>query len=348
MKKVSLLLAVVLTFALLLGFGVNGAQADSVLFPYVSMQPGVYSFITLGNTGFGEFASMTGYHLSYGYKSVPVNNKQACLHADGNIVSTPADLVTFEVSGKVTDGGSNVLFETPAPNTSTAFPLASATNHVGFLVAEPIGNVGAENTNQIQAFGWADIIDTVNNMGLSYSTDATGVNTSIDPDFNVSQVGTTWYSVSWMPTAYVTTSWYVLPLGLRSAMTPVGGGGIRSFVRANDGIYAGAFDRDEQFWSGEKMAPIRCLGIVTTADFLQPFPISMTEKGGYVPLESWGGPLTLGLGDADDPGGVYTADDLLVYKIQVATSAAGLGKVSTISAEPQLDPLYDITLDVGP
>jgi hypothetical protein len=343
-------LLVIMVLALVVLFGINqAAQADSIIFPYVAVQPGVYSFVTITNSGHDEFDTLTGYHLSYGYKAYPVANKKGCNHYDVSINATAADMLTFEVGGKVTDAGSFILFEGTPPVTSTGDPrMLGASNHVGFLVVEPIGNdLANERRDRCEVFGWADIIDTDANMNLSYSTQGLCVNSSTDPNFNTSKVGTNWYKFQWMPTTYVTTAWYILPLGARSAMTPASGGGIRMVLRANDGDHPGAFDRDEQFFSGEKITPIRCLGIVTTADLLQPGPIAATLNGGWLHAESWGS-WTAPATDPDDPGGVYGQNDFLAYRIQSATAAAGLGTRQTVNAEPQLDPAYDITLDVGP
>lgn len=347
MMKKSVLIAVVLAFTLFLGIGVKGAQADSILFPYLTTEAGKFSFVTIANEGLREFATLTGYHLTYGHKPVPVVQRRGCNHFDGPITSTPADMLTFEVGGKVLDAGSTVLFEGGPPVTSTALPLPVA-NQIAFLIVEPLGNTLAAETNtNIEVWGWAEVIDTVANMTLAYSTHNFGVNDSTDPSFALSNVGNTWHRISWYPTQFVTTSWHVLPLGLRSAMAPGAGGGLRMTLSASNGVLEGAYDRDEQFWSGMRTKTIRCFGIINRADLLQPAAIVMTENGGFLYAESFA-TVTLPLTDPDDPGGTYIPTQHLIHKIQTATAAAGVGTRTAINREPALNPNYDITLDVGP
>ncbi len=332
----------------LLGLGTQAAHADSLLFPYLSTQAGTFSFVTIANEGLNEFSTLTGYHFSYGHKANPVANKKGCGHFDGNVVSTPADMLTFEVNGKVTEPG-GALFEggAAAPVTSSALTLPVA-NQTAFLVVEPLGNnTAAEISTRIELFGWAEVIDTAANMTLAYSSAGLGVNDSTVPNFATSNVGNTWHRWSWYPTSLVTTSWYVLPLGLSSAMTPPGGGGLRATITASNGTLAGAYDRDEQFWSGSKVAPVRCLGFVTRADVLQPATITQTDGGGFLYAESFATTATAPT-DPDDPSATYAGIQQLNYKVQAATAATGLAPRTAINREPTLDPSYAITLDAGP
>ncbi len=334
----------------LVGLGAQPAHADSLLFPYLSTQAGTFSFVTIVNDGRGEFSTLTGYHFSYGHKANPVANKKGCGHFDGNVVSTPADMMTFEVNGKVSEPG-GALFEggAAAPVTSSALTLPVA-NQTAFLVVEPLGNATAsESVAVINVAGWAEVIDTAANMTLAYSTQGFGVNSSTNPNFATSGVGTVYQYISWYPTSLVTTSWHVLPLGATSSMTPPGGGGIRVAVSAHHYGIGGAFDRDEQFWSGTRTSPVRCFGFVTRADLLQPATITQTDGGGWSYLYSDGTTtVTLPPTDPDDPGGAYGAVTKLAHRVQSATAATGLAPRTAINREPDWAPAYTVTADPGP
>ncbi|MEW6714122.1 MAG: hypothetical protein AB1306_03385 [Nitrospirota bacterium] len=358
MKKISLIFTVALVFALSLGVGIQSVQADSILFPYLSTQPGVYSFVTIANEGQNEFATLTGLHLSYGYKDVtagfPAVNTCACNHHDVQIESTPSDMLTFEVGGKVVDGGNYFLFENAGLDTTVGNPtmMGGLTNHIGFLWVEPLGNATASEMDQrIEIWGWGDVLDTNANMNFSYSTNGLGSNDSTDPDLSASyDQGMNWYRFAWEPTTYVNTSWYILPISTRDDMTPAAGGGIRRSIRANNGAAfpgPGAFDRDEQFYSGEKLATVRCLGVINTSHLLQPGPIASTLNGGFLYAESWG-TKTTALSDVCDPNEDYDGGATYSARIQSVTAAAGMGTRQTIGIEPMLNPTYDVTFDVGP
>jgi hypothetical protein len=357
-KKILLLCTAVLVFALSLGVGIQSVQADSILFPYLSTQPGVYSFVTIANEGQNEFATLSGLHLYYGYKDVtagfPAVNTCACNHHDVQIESTPSDMLTFEVGGKVVDGGNYFLFENAGIDSTVGNPImmGGLTNHVGFLWVEPLGNATAsEMDERMEIWGWADVLDTAANMNLSYSTNGLGSNDSTDPDLSNSYgAGMNWYRFAWEPTTYVNTSWYILPVSNRDEMTSGLGGGIRRTIRANNGAAfpgPGAFDRDEQFFSGEKIATVRCLGVVNTGHLLQPGPIASTLNGGFLYAESWGDKTTA-LDDVCDPNALYDSGAVYAARIQAVTAAAGMGTRQTIATEPMLNPIYDIGFDVGP
>lgn len=332
----------------LLGVGTQAAHADSLLFPYLNTNTGVFSFVTIANEGLGEFSTLTGYHLTYGSKPNPVVNRRGCNHFDFNVVSTPADMMTFEVAGKVTEPG-GALFEggSTAPVTSQV-PFFLSSGQTAWLAVEPLGNNGAaENTSRAEVWGWAEVVDTAANLTLAYSTNNLSVNDSTNPNFATSGVGNTWHRWSWYPTTFVTTSWYVLPIGAVQTMSPVTGGGIRAVVQASNGISAGAYNRDETFISGDRIATVRCLGIVTRSDMLQPATVTATNDGGFLYAESFGS-VTTAPTDPDDPSATYSSAEQLNYRIQSATAAAGVGTRTAVNREPDLDPGYAITLDAGP
>ena len=335
MKKISLIVVVVFAFALLLGVGVKGAQASSLLFPYLSTQSGVYSFVTIANYGDSAWGQtgITNYHLSYAHKTAGATNFNTigCNHLDANVTTTPNDMMTFEVGGKVTDAGNVVLFENAAPVTSTALTLPIS-NQIAFLIVEPVP-VGPQTAAMANVYGWADVIDTAANMTLNYSTTYLNNVTDSDPDFSNLDAATGWRVASWYPTTYVTTSWHILPVGLRSAMAPSAGGGIRRglYATANDANTYAAWDRDEHGWSGSYNTGVYCFGIISRADVLMPGVVANTDAGGFMFLEDTAVTIS---------GTSYSSGPFIVHKIQSATAAAGVGTRTGINREPMVWPAF--------
>ncbi len=330
----------------LVGLAAQPAHAESILFPYLSTQSGVFSFVTVANLGLFEVSDITGYHFTYGHKANPVANKKGCSHFDGNVTTTPGDMMTFEVNGKVSEPG-GALFEggSTAPVTSQALQLPVA-NQTTFLAVEARGQTGPENSNEMYLMGWAEVIDTAGNMTLAYSTHNFGVNGSTDPNFATSLVGDIFTYLSWYPASLVTTSWHVLPMGALSTMVPAGGGGIRAAVGIHP-LVSGAYDRDEQRWSGTKTAAVRCFGFITRADLLQPATLTQTDGGGWT--ITFPANVTTAPTDPDDPSQTYTGQQNLIHRIQAATAATGLAPRSAINREPMaVGPGYNMTLDPGP
>src|SRR5712691_4049340 len=119
-------------------------------------------------------------------------------------------------------------------------------------------------------------------------------------------------------------------------MAPTGGGGIRLGLRTfTDHVPApnlqGAYDLDEQFFSGGKAAVVRCFGLITRADLLQTAVDTSTVGGGFTFVGANGSTVTLAATDTVDPGGVYNPTPFSLFKLQ-NTSALGSPK-STVHRE---------------
>lgn len=338
--------------------GLTGpVEADSpvaLLFPFITTEAGKFTFITIENNGFfGSPGGTFSYHFTYATKAVPVENRAGCDHFDSEAETTPSDMMIFEVSGKVkTDPPSNVLFEGAGPDTSTAvvYPLQ---NRIGFLIVDqstsPDGPAGL-------IYGTAVIVDSASGLTWSYSTNYLNSDIFPDPDFSgidghtfivagddFSPTGAK--VATWYPASLVTTGWYVLPLSSGSVMASAGGGGIRLGLQAFDPVTGseGAFDLDEQLFSGGRRTPVRCLGIVTRADLLQPGVLATTDGGGWSLIAGVLGPSPLILSPTDpvDPGGVYGPEPFTMFKIQSATALGALK--TTVHQEPDLFPCFDPT-----
>lgn len=318
--------------ALTVGLGMQAAQATSILFPYLSTQAGVYSFVTIVNNN-QDGSLYTGYHMSYAHKTMatPFPNASSCNHLDGNTTTTMNDMMTFEVGGKVLDAGSPVLFESAAPITSTALTLSGLSNQIAFLIVEPTP-VGPQGAGRANLYGWADVIDTASNMTLNYSTDFLNNIIDNDPNFINLDAATGWRAAQWYPPTYVTTAWHILPLGTRAAMAPAGGGGLSAglFATVNNANTLAAYNRDEAGFSGSYSVGVKCFGIIDTASVLMPGVIANTTLGGTMMLED--------VVIAGPP--AYAALPFLAHKIQTATPAAGVGLRVGINREPSAWPAF--------
>lgn len=346
-----------LVVGLLLAAGAAVAQNPAaVLFPFVTTETGKFTFIALRNTGSSTSGTpITAYHFTYAMKPVltsspvgahPVENKAGCEHFDGDVLTTPADLMIFEAGRKVVDpSGTTALFEggTTAPVTSAplAFPTAG---RAGFLIVET-------NTPVVDSiFGTETVIDSAAGLAVSMSTAFLSSTIPTNPDFSgidgstvlPPPIGPTGYkNVSWFPTNIAETSWFVIPLGGRAAMAPSGGGGLRvgltprSPVLPTPGL-GGAYDLDEHFFSGSKITPVRCFGYINRNDILQPGTDAAVAGGGWMAVAS--SPLTLAASDPVDPSGSYLNQPFMMIAGQ-ESAALGTPKM-TVHREPDLTPCF--------
>ncbi len=337
----------------LLGLGAmsHEAAADSILFPYLSTQSGVYSFVTIVNDGRGQMSAVARYLFSYGYKVPPVVQRGECIHFDALVTTTPADMMTFEVGAKIGDG--QPLFEEagdtagfgPGKLTSTSAPLTAA-NAIAFLIVDfpAASGVGApddaDDSNTARLFGWAEVIDPAANMTLAYSTHDFLNDANAAADF--SNLSGSVAALSWHTAAAVTTSWHVLHLGTKDALAA--DGGIRGAVESGRGGMPGgvaAFDRDENPFSGTRSKPVRCFAIISRGDIMAATSVTATDNGGWTYL----GPSAAGVPVVPDPTDVADlyppAGNTLVHKIQTTIPAAtGLGTRSAINREPTGGQVY--------
>ena len=326
----------------LLGLATQPAQADGILFPYLSTQTNVYSFVTVVNDAVG---SAPEYHFTYAHKSVPVANTGNCNHFDGDVRSTANDMMTFEAGGKLLNPlGGRALFEEAGDAGGfgsgglTSTPIAlNVANQIAFLAVED----SSDTTGAVNLFGWAEVIDTGANLSLAYTThnfvDEGAAYTGTRADFSNLSSGAV--VMSWYPTSNVSSSWHVLNLGPVTSMAPASGSSLRRGYGASgtssNSTNGGAYDRDELFWSGSKTARIRCFGFVGISDLLSSGVVAQVANGGWTYLvgaNAGSAPDS----DANDPAGNYgtAGTTYLVHKIQTALSATGLNPRQTVNREP--------------
>ena len=213
---------------------------------------------------------------------------------------------------------------------------------MGFLIVETPAPVDDS------IFGTVTVIDAAAGLAVSMSTAFYSSTIPTNPDFSgidgntvlPAPIGATGYKViSWFPTSLVDTSWFVIPLGDRVTMG--GGGGIRRALTLRSPVLpapgiAGAYDLDERFLSGGKISPVRCFGLITRADLLQPGVDVSTQGGGWTAVAST--TVTLAVNDSVDPGGIYPPGPFLMIAAQRSTA---LGPVrTTLHREPDLTPCF--------
>lgn len=255
------------------------AQAETaLLFPFVTTSASAFTFITLfqdpdRNTVAGPEGAATDpirgifpagapphanytHNMYYGYKLNGAAATDPCLHLDFPVQVTQGALLQFEVGNKY-DLPSD--FGEPAYGNS----LRAGNNRLpagsqGFLIVED-GNGLAADVADSRRHGEAIVIDTASGLALSYTAIPGG---DYQPDANFAPAGTaTEYVTSWFPRSLVTTSWYAIPLGVRTAMTPNNPGGIRATIYpVTNPANAGAFGRQENYTSGSRVNDLRCFG----------------------------------------------------------------------------------------
>lgn len=316
---------------------------SNILFPYVSTGANAVTLITLAS---GGLASAPTYR--YAMKTIGAANSVGCDHQDGTSSLTANDVVQFEVSNKF---AANTAFANG--DTSVGYNYTGGAGKHGFLIINT-GVAAAMNA----IYGEALVIDAASGLRLSYSSQ--GLNTTDttagNPDFTLNNGGAITGGpasapvyipsgssnahganiVTWLNTAAVTTSWFVLPLGTMLEMTPSGaiGGLTAAFSMTDTGGATGqfgAYNMTETFTSGGLVTSARCIGAITRSDTLMPGAISNTAAGGMAVLNTYNGGTTTALQDGGVAGGTTGAvfHKALVYKLQSAgTGANALGFIS--------------------
>lgn len=262
--------------------GVAGtAQAEnSLLFPYVNTASTAYTFISLWNDPSNGFPAglpphaARNYHFYYGTKAIGAAATSACSHLDFPVSVTEGALLQFEVGTRfnlVADFGDPVGYGATINNANNKV----AENREGFLIVESTGAVG----NMDRVYGEASMVNTATGVSLAYRArdaraavnadwslrrDQDGDTVRVvlaDATFSGMQQGHSEYVTSWFPRHIVTTTWYVLPLGTRAAMTPNLGGGINARITpSTNAANPGAFSRGEFYTSGSVPNNLRCFG----------------------------------------------------------------------------------------
>ncbi len=336
MKKTfqkSLIAAAALS-AMSAGFAAERATTN-IIFPYISTGANAVTLITLTT----PVASPAAITYRYAMKAIGAANTVGCDHQDGTSALTANDVVQFEVSNKFV---ANTAFANG--DTSVGYPYTGGANKNGFLIVNN-GAVGP-------IYGEAIVIDAASGLRLAYSSQGLNTTDAANPDFTINNAaGVTGGPasanvylpsgavaahganvVTWLNSAAVTTSWFVLPLGTQAEMTPSGViGGLIAGYSMTDTLGAagqfGAYNMVESFTSGGLVTTARCVGVVTRADMLMPGALANTNVGGMAVLNTYN---SVAAADGGPAGGTaLTAHKSLVYKIQNAgTGSNAIGFIS--------------------
>jgi len=306
----------------------------NVFFPYITTAFSAFTFITLAGVGAGGAA-----HYRYAMKSTTAANSTGCEHQDGNGTLTANDVLQFEVSNKLnvaTGIGSGDV-------TGTSYPFTGGANKHGYLIV----NTAVPGGSLQNLYGEAVIVDTATGLRMAYTTGGLNTDGAANPDFSINNTGVaggpeaaptfvpsgfvapkgtnvvTWYRDG---AAFVTTSWFVVPLGATLEMTPAGAvGGLIAGYNMGDSAGAagqnGAYDVNEAFHSGSIRTDVRCIGVITRANMLQPGALANTTTGGTAHLSTYN---QLVAGDGAPAGGTAaTPSKSLVYKMQSSPLVGG-------------------------
>lgn len=302
--------------------------STNLLFPFVTTNTGAFTFITLNNGG----ASNVGgaHHYIYGMKATGAANSVGCEHQDGNGSLTPNDVMQFDITGVT-------KIETAAylnnGDTNNSFPYTGGAGKQGFLIVNSNGLSGDT------LYGSAVIVDTSTGLRMAYATGGLSTNDATPADFTANNVGVAGgaevansgivttvggvagngnHMLTWYASPQITSSWYVVPLGLETAMSPSAaiGGIAASYSMFNSaGTLGGAYDMKEAFTSGSQAASVKCTGLLTRDLMLQPGALANTAKGGWALLGQSNVTAANNLG--------AIADKSLVYQIQSTNVIAG-------------------------
>lgn len=298
--------------AMVLGAGVQAAQADSLLFPYYKVGAGVYSFVSLMNTN----AATVTPHYIWNYKADATNRTSACIHEDAYGKLTSMDLIQHTVQDPSL---STLNLQTQFGDTST--PAYSLTNGVqGFMIVD--SNTAVES----DFVGQMIVIDTSNGTVASYK----GFNNVAVPgsaaggagEGNFSSIFTsqTSYDMTWYPTSVVATTWFATVTGTGMNVT-TGWNGAGTFTNGN--ALGNVWNRDEGTRSGNQATPITCFAQLDRSNLMSAAQVTHTTNGGY----TW---------QVFTPNVATTATGVLVTKLEATTQLGGVAAVSSENAFPNL------------
>lgn len=284
------------------------AQADnSLLFPYINTGATAFTFITVYQDPFAVASGtapapssdfLTRLNLFYGYKAIGADPAAGCIHKDFPVQVSQGAILQWEVAGKYnlpSDFGD--VYGAEFNDQSARVPAGQE----GFLIIEypslntTPGSGGGAIADQ-HLYGEAIVADTATGLAVAYT--ALNDDTVLSTPGAVADFTTAGYHehvTSWYPKSLVGTTWYVLPVSNRLAMTPNGGGGIQ--VQVAPRTYEaniGAYSRNERYFSGVQAKNLTCFGTFGVNELfndVDPFPMggwmsvkTLQQSTGAVPV----------------------------------------------------------------
>jgi len=199
MKK-ALALTAVIAFAMMLGFGLQSASADGVLFPYFTSGGGDLTFVQIINTNAATSDESETLHYTYVYNS----GEEICEHFDDNGDTSENDILLYEVTDALAPANSGQLL--PGDTTSTS-PALTVSPAWGYLVVDN-DNFGDRSEGTIQG---QEIVVNTNDL---YAFILNGINDpgEYDDENQWDDNTSDHHTMSFMPMDYADTVWYAFPI----------------------------------------------------------------------------------------------------------------------------------------
>lgn len=151
MNKVATAVAASLGVSLV---GINVAQSDEVLFPYIVASPSVTTILTAINDadpfGTADFGQM---HYRYYTKQDPFSKSSTCVEVDARRASSPNDVVSFSVDNSFGSETLGVLFEDPADQINANYTGANQSFALLRNVPKPLRGFAVVDNNDFFGFG---------------------------------------------------------------------------------------------------------------------------------------------------------------------------------------------------
>ena len=208
MKKVMILTAV-MAFAMMLGFGVQSASADEVLFPYFTSGGGDLTFVQIINTKSDDTTDTENQTLHYTY--VYNTDTETCQHYDDNGDTSENDILFYEVTNALAPAHAGQLL--PGDTTSTS-PALTVSPAWGYLVVDN-DNWGIRDEGTIQG---QQIVVNTDDM---YAYTLNGINDpseTVDNYFYANSMDE--HTLSFLPETYASTVWYLFPVNFDDLTDP--------------------------------------------------------------------------------------------------------------------------------
>lgn len=279
--------------------GMNVAQADEILFPYVVASDTVTTILSVIND---DDFTVPSLHYRYYYKRLPgapTDNTAPCVEANFSQPTSPNDVVTFDVSGQFGDAR-GVLFE-PGPvnavytkdfalfrNVKPVRAFAIVDNNDRFFAGNNVeGEAFIIQFSQgsvwgYQAYNAAEIggIDASGNLviGNPYDfSDRAEVNgeVMVTPPAGTTTAGAEayWSPIAIMPFAgdEVQTALFVTPIATTAPFQLSGTTAATIGLQVNDPDSPAPYvmyDRDENPYSGQIVQSIVCVGRVNIGSMI--------------------------------------------------------------------------------
>jgi hypothetical protein len=275
------------------------AQAGTILFPQIAVSPTITTIVSVMNAGDGyELANGTEtLHYAYYYKEWLDSsyNEDICVERNRYLPTSKNDIQTMDI-GDVAFGsaGRGVMFNDPSVNNNWDVGAAAQNYALGAnLPGAPAAHRAYLLVDNDSEAGWgpdlageAILMDVAN--GASWGYQAFQNSASNDDDF-LDYASFRYSLVAYMPPAEVTTKFLATVLDDDMGGAATYNQRTHLGVRVLDpfgGTVPGAFDRDENFFSGGVDRPVVCVGGWNIQD-LYPDAFATTPAGGWTNVTNY-------------------------------------------------------------